>query len=439
MTISRRQSITGAIASGLASGLLDPFSPAGFRRSMAAPAIPATTPRLAMAEYTPYRQDSTAAIEKRFDLYRQLGFGTLRTNIAWRHLEAASGTWQIPGYLQTYIDRAVRAGFRLKLSLETLGGPPAWFLDEFPDSRIVDARGDYSRSDLSLWYPGLQSLLADKTARLFDFAAQLGVFPASDTIFVDLGPASEPIYPAAWTLGKKSCQGSTPWFYDAHAHAAFAAAMRGRYGSLQRANAAWGTGFANWNAVHPPRPGQHPGALWEDALGWYRDSKRDFVRWQIANYRRALVAHTQGTRRPRLIVFISGHHIEPDEWQQAASTAMPDCSLAIMSDSEYLMDLAEETGCWLQYPAIENADEADYLRRYMVSNGIRVPIFGENVGVNAVASRPGHLADVVLAENFYGLDYVRSNFLFQPDGVTPNELSTELGRATRRLRNAWAT
>jgi hypothetical protein len=75
----------------------------------------------------------------------------------------------------------------------------------------------------------------------------------------------------------------------------------------------------------------------------------------------------------------------------------------------------------------------------MVSNGIRVPIFGENVGVNAVASRPGHLADVVLAENFYGLDYVRSNFLFQPDGVTPNELSTELGRATRRLRNAWAT
>jgi hypothetical protein len=285
----------------------------------------------------------------------------------------------------------------------------------------------------------LQTLLAEKTARLFDFAAQLGVFPESDTIFVDLGPASEPIYPAAWTLGKKSCQGSTPWFYDAHAHAAFARAMQRQYGSLRLANAAWGTGFANWAAVRPPLPGQYPGALWADALGWYRDSKRDFVRWQIANYRRALTAHTPGIRLHKLIVFISGHHIEPDEWQRAVATAMPDCSLAIMSDSEFLMTLAQETGCWLQYPAIENADEADYLRRFMAGHGIRVPIFGENVGVNAVASRPGHLADVVLAENFFGLDYVRSNFLFQPDGVTPNEISAALREATTRLRHAWAT
>jgi len=390
-----------------------------------------------MGEDVRYRLDSPQIIGRRFDLYKQLGFGTLRTEVAWRRLEAREGDWSPPPYLDSYLSQAVNSGFRLKLTIETLGGPPGWFLKEHPDALIRNADGEFSNNDLSLWYPGLHALLAQKADQLFDYLAQRNLFGAIDWIFVDLGPASEPIYPAAWTMGKTSCQGSTQWFYDSQAESQFATAMRAKYQSLAQTNRAWGTSFGDWTEVMLPRPGQKFSGLWNDALIWYRDSKRDFIRWQTANYQRALSSHVAAASAPNLIVMVPGRHISPQEWEQSVESATPDCRLATMTDTEFLLDFAKEAGCALQYTADENGDEVQYLRQYMRSHGNTQRLWGENVGVEGVARDPGHLADVVLANGLYGMDYIRSSRIFGPDHVTPNETFPALATACQRLLAAW--
>lgn len=412
----------GAGAAGWAGGL--------WRAAAASP--PATTPRLSMGEYWPYVREPAEKIQKRFDLYKQIGFGTLRVGgFDWRVLETSEGNWRIPPFLSDYLKQAIDNKFRLKLTVGTLGAPAPWYLKAHPDARISNAAGEYSKNDLSLWYPGLHALLAEKTDKLFGHLAQLGLFPAIDFIFVDLGPASEPIYPAPWTMGKARTHG--PWFYDEHARAAFAHAMRRKHSRLERANRLWGTTFASWRDIELPRPGEHSGILWQDALLWYRDSKRDFIRRQVANYRRAL-GRQAAADGVKLIIMVPGTHIRPEEWSEAARSGAPDDSLTIMSDSQFLLDLAKETGCWLQYTGLENENEVAYLLGYMRAHRIEEPMWGENAGLDSVARDPAHLTDVVLTNHLYGLEYVRSSYLFSSDGTTPNGTFRALGKACSRLR-----
>jgi beta-galactosidase GanA len=390
-----------------------------------------------MVEDVNFLKDSPDAVQRRFDIYKGLGFGTLRTSIAWRHQALTEGDWSGAATLQPYLARAIANGFRLKMSVETLGAPPGWFLRAHPDAGMRNAADEVSQNDLSLWYPGLRPLLADTADRLFGRLSEMGVFGAIDWIFADLGPASEPIYPAAWTQGKASCQEATPWFYGDHARAAFARTMTRKYRAIEAANGAWGTNFRDWPEVRLPLPGVQAGGLWKDVLVWYRDSKRAFIRWQIANYQRALAAFAPAAARPGLLIMVPGRHIQPQEWRHAVAAGMPDCSLAIMTDTEFLLDLAKELGCGLQYTADENADEVAYLCAYMRGHANTQTLWGENVGTMPVAGRPNHIADVILANGLYGMDYVRSSRLFEADGVTPNGVVGELAVACRRLRQAW--
>jgi len=389
--------------------------------------------RLCMVEDVNFLKDPGETVQRRFDLYKQLGFGTLRTSIAWRREELAPGDWTGAPAFQAYLGRVIANGFRLKLAVETLGAPPGWFLKAHPDAAMRNAAGEISQNDLSLWYPGLRPALTEATDRLFQRLAEFGVFGSIDWVFADLGPASEPIYPAAWTQGKASCQEATPWFYGAHAEAAFARVMARKYRAVSVANGVWGTRFGDWSEVHMPLPGTEAGPFWHDALVWYRDSKRNFIRWQVANYQRALSAFAPSGARPGLIVMVPGRHIQDQEWRAAIAAGMPDCSLAIMTDTEFLLDLAKQAGCGLQYTADENGDEVAYLRDYMRAHGNTQPLWGENVGTAPVADKPNHIADVILANRLYGMDYVRSSRIFAADGVTPNGVVSELAAACRRL------
>jgi Beta-galactosidase len=392
----------------------------------------ATSVHLSLAEHSPYRDDPVAKVQRRFALYRQLGFGILRTGIGWGGLERSEGNWEASPALKHYFAQAISQGFRLKLGAATLNAPPAWFLEAHPDARFRDAGGAYSKS-LSIWYPGLYPLLAEKTDKVFGYFAQLGVLKAADFVLVDLGFAGQPTYPLR-AVGH--CQGSTPWFYDNHAQAAFQRAMNQKYVSVAHANQMWRTNFGNWAELRSPMPDTHPGPFWNDALEWYRDSKRRFIRWQVANYRRALDKHAPAGRRPILIIMVAGAHIRSPEWKKAVETGIPDCSLTIMSDSEFPMNLAKETGCWLQDTGVENVRELRYLRQYMQHHGIGVPMWGENAGAERVARNPNRLVNVILENGLYGLDYVDAHFLFESDGVTPNATFHAMADASRRLREA---
>ncbi len=390
-----------------------------------------------MAEDLRFFHGPIENVQRRFDLYRQLGFGTLRASIAWRHLEVSQGVWSGEPALQPHLARAVSDGFRLKIAVETLGAPPGWFLDANPDAVIRNASQEGSQNDLSLWYPQLRKLIAEKTDKLFGRLADFGLFPHIDWMFADLGPASEPIYPAIWTQGKKGCRQATPWFYDANARRAFAQAMTAKYGSVDRANASWGTTFRDWSGVALPELGVPQAALWHDALIWYRDSKRDFIEWQVANYQRAIDRFAPAASRPALIIMVPGRHILPEQWQRAEQTGQPDCALTVMADTEYLLDLGKRMNCALQYTADENGDEVGYLRRYMQAHGNTQLLWGENVGVPGVGDHPNHIADVILENRLFGMDYVRSSNIFEADGITPNAVFGELATACGRLRQAW--
>ena len=383
-----------------------------------------------MSEFGRFRTEPLSKVERRFAIYKQLGFGLLRTGIGWWGLERAEGQWNEPAALTRYFAAAIRNGFRLKLGAVALNAPPAWFLEAHPDAQIRDASGAYSKSSLSLWYPGLRPLLAEKTDKVVAYLAQMGALAAADYLFVDLGYANQPTYPLR-SIG--NCRGATPWFYDANARNAFGRAMRDKYSTLAATNRAWGTNFATWSEVRPPQPGEHPGSLWNDALAWYRDSKRAVDSWQVENYRRAVERHTSAGHRPTLIVMVAGAHIRPGEWDEAVRLGIPDCSLVIMSDSEFPLKLARDASCWLQYTGAENGSEAHYLKAVMHANNINIPMWAENAGRKDVAMNPRHLVDVIMEEGLYGLDYVNSRYLFESDGTTPNENSSLLEEACSRL------
>jgi hypothetical protein len=213
--------------------------------------------------------------------------------------------------------------------------------------------------------------------------------------------------------------------------------MAAKYGSVDRANASWGKAFADWSEVALPDLGVPQAALWHDALIWYRDSKRDFIAWQVANYQRAINRFAPASARPSLIIMVPGRHILPLQWQRAEQTGQPDCALTVMADTEYLLDLGKQLNCALQYTADENADEVAYLRGYMQDHANRQLLWGENVGLPGVADYPNHIADVILESGLYGMDYVRASNIFEADGITPNAVFGELATACERLRQAW--
>ena len=411
----------------LAAGMAATLSPSVAR------ARTGMNPRLSIADPPKFQWQAAEMIQRRFDLYRRIGIGTLRVGLAWWDQESADGNWHDASWLP-YLKLAVRHGFRLKMGVSTLSSPPSWYMGRHPEARIINRAGVASPSDISYWYPGLHALMADKSEHLFGYLAQQELLDSVDYVLVDAGPAGEPIYPANWTLAPRDA--ATPasfWFYDPDAQADFAPSMSARYGgALDLANRAWGTSFRSWRDVRIPEPGTRPGAMWNDVLTWYRDAKRRFVAWQTANYR-TMLQHHAGKVAPKLVLMVPGSHIPMAEWQAAVRQGDGDTGIKLMSESEFLIDLAAESGCWLQYTGVENAAEVAYLQSYMDVTGKRVPMWGENAGSAEVAADPQHIADVVKRHKLYGLEYINAGFLFDIKGVSENATFHKLAKANSFL------
>lgn len=433
--MNRRKFLSTTIVGGIAAVSKPPLASEVVLRRAPSGAVPTTT-RLSLAEYAPYRSAPAEIVQKRLDLYKELGCGSLRLGAGWWDLETSQGHWrELP--ILGYFDRAKTNGFRFRLEIGTVGAPPAWYLDAHPDAKIRDQQDEFSKADISPWYPGIHAVLSEKTDALFEYLARVKVLEAAESVFVDLGPAGEPIYPAAWTMRKRNCNELTPWYFGDHAQVDFREAMTKKYGDLQHANRLWETRFSNWMEVKPLDPGERPGAMWEDVLLWYRDTKRAFIGWQVDNYQQALRKHAPGANIG-LIIMIPGTHISAEEWQQAVSSGRADCSITIMTDSEFLLDLAREYGCMVQCTGAENAPEVRYLHQYMMAHQMVTPLWAENAGVERVARNPERLANIIEDNRLYGLEYVNSSYLFEPDGITPNDTYLALSRACARLKRVFA-
>lgn len=390
------------------------------------PAAARPQPIICVTDPAGWYRDSPEKIDRRFTLYRSIGVEMLRVEIDWRSCEPEAGKWDA-GYIKAYLQLARKHGFRLKMIIGDMMAPPRWFLDATPASRIIDETGKFSTNTMSYWYPGLMPLLAQKQKQLIASLREMGVLDLVDYVVPTFGPAGEPLYPVPWTLGMDVPQ--TYWCYSDEAQSSFRDAMKRRHRTAAAADRAWGTRFGDWQQVRVLQPGERPGAYWADVLTWYRDTKRVFLRKQIANLKRQVGART------RLLMYIPGTAYTPGQWDEAVATARGSDPIMMMADSFDLIDAAASTGCQLQYTGCENEPEVARLAAYLTEKGYSaIPLWGENAGVLGAARDPQHLADVILKHQLAGIDYTHAHFLFEPDGVTPNDVFPRFAAAIKRIK-----
>ncbi len=378
-------------------------------------------------------RDPDSRIRKRFTIYRDHGCDTLRVEIDWRSMETREGYWDT-SVTDRYLRLAVEYGFRLKIIVGVMMAPPGWFLDANPDAVILDETGLPSRNTLSYWYPKLKETIRSRTRRLYDVVKAAGAWPFVDFIIPAFGPAGEPIYPHPWTLGMDD-RAVTFWCYAPAAQRDFRANMRRKYRTIAAANKAWGASFTDWKQLTVPKPGAVQGALWQDVLTWYRDSKRRFVEWQA--YSDSQLVRSYTSRRIETLVYVPGTHYTDADWEEAVRTGRGNDWIKLMADSRWLIDAAAKCKWWLQYTGAENEPEVAALRRYLDARGYRqIHMWAENAGYYDCAKDPVRLAQICLKYNLWGLDLTHGHFLFEADGITPNAIMSELGRAFTMLRNA---
>ena len=315
----------------------------------------------------------------RFDDYMSMGIGDMFFDFEWRWLEFSEGQWADNANYRGYMQMAVDRGMGLKILLDTINAPPQWFLNKYPDARIVDQEGKYSTNMVSYWYAGIRPLMEQKTDYLFNQLKQWGFLDNANYIGIPLGPASEPIYPAAWTTLSSY---ESFWWYAPNAQADFVLKMQAKYGTISAANTAWSTSYAGWSSVSIPAVGTKTGPMWNDVLLWYRDTKRNFIDWQIQNYKRALAKYADPAHRPQLIIFVpcDPSYISAADWDAAVATGGGGVSVKLMCDSEYLIEEAHKYGLHLEYTGLPADHVIAGLKSRMQARGMVSPLQGENLG-----------------------------------------------------------
>lgn len=364
-----------------------------------------------MTEPQSWMYGSLKETEKRFDIYKSIGVDMLRVELAWGVAEPAEGQWNIDKVLN-YMKLAKKYGFKIKLIMGVAMAPPQWFFAKYPESMQEDELGRHSNFSLSYSFPELKKTVDEKTNKLIDLLKEGGVWDSVVYVIPTFGPAGEPIYPHPWTMGGESVYGPVKfWGYEVSAQKDFAKKMKTKYKSIEKANKIWNTDFSNWADVRILLPGEKPGAYWNDYLIWYRDRKRDFVKWEISN-----IIKNAGDKIT--LVYVPGTAYNQDQWNEAVATGVGSEPIKIMSDSMVLMEEALRQGAWLQYTGCENESEVARLRRYLDDNGKKDAVmWGENAGYFNCAKDPINLANIVIRNRLYGLDYTHAHFAFILDGI----------------------
>jgi hypothetical protein len=384
--------------------------------------------RLSIGDPENFRTDTVERIQRRFALYKSIGIGTIRCSVRWNEMERTPGNWTMPADL-AYLREAKRSQLALKLLVSTMGSIPKWLSTSSPDTELRDQYGETTQLSMSYWHPQLHDFLARSTDALFKELSSGGLLDAGDMIIVDLGSAGEAKYPSAWNMREAHPQ-ALFWYFDRNAVRNFIDVMTQKYGEISQANAAWGTHFGSWGSVELPLPNTHPGPFWNDLLIWYRDSKRAFISWQIANYQECIRKYAGNLKMP-LVLLVPGEHITPEQWKADVNQGGGDLQAGAMTDTEFVIQTAARTGCWLQYTGAQDEKEVRWIREYLNDNGLgNIPCWGENAGAapNPV-NNPQHLVDIADAYGLYGVEYINASYVFGSDGITPNDWFDVLRRA----------
>jgi hypothetical protein len=367
-------------------------------------------------------------IRKRFDIYKEIGTNVLRIEYSWRDMEVAEGQWNENNRLFNYISIAQEYGFRIKLIMGVMMSPPQWYLNKYPESRMIDEDGRTSENIMSIWYPGLHDVIVEKSTKMMEILKKKGLWEKVEYIIPSYGAAGEPIYPPLWTLAPDFPR-QTFWGYDANAQKSFRAYSQNKYASLDDANTAWKTNFATWDDVVVLKSGVQPGQYWDDMLTWYRDTKREYIAWQTQQ----TLDLIKGDNK-KVIIYVPGTEYTKGCWDDAVATAAGNENIQIMADSKYLVDLAVEKKCMLQYTGMPNEHEVRNLRNYIDSKNYNVEMWGENAGLLEYASDPEGLARIAIDNKLFGLDYTHGHFLFNNNSFEASDNMPKLKIAFEMIK-----
>lgn len=371
---------------------------------------------LSVGEGDLYARQAPDVIQSRLDDYKALGVGNVRLGFTWRELvENGSGksTCKESSKRLRFLRSVKHNGLRLRLSIGAVK-PPAAERGAMEAAGLLmkNRDGEYSPT-LSVWHPGVPKIITEKTAQLFQCLADAGLLDALSAIIIPLGPAGEPVYPAAWMMNKNKPGDTTFWFYDRFARDDFVTQMKEQYGAVSRANEAWGTDYPDWSDVTIPGEGTRRGKMWRDVLIWYRDSKRRFIRWQIDHYRQLAEKLYPVGPKPDLVILMTGDRISNEEWGRAVERGAGSQRVKVMIDHEFLIDIAHEKGLVLQQAGIQDTQSLAATQDYIKRKGFQIRMWGEN---SRSEKRPGVLVDAAIKFRLFGLEYLKATDLYQANG-----------------------
>ncbi len=373
------------------------------------------------------------AVHKRCEDYVGMGVKTMRYETSWVSL--SKGDWIMSGDTEYTLRAAVDAGLRLKLISPTIMVPQSWVTME-PDSALIDANGMKAVNTISYWYDGIYEYTEDAINSQLAVYKEKGFLDSVDGLVVDMGPAGEPLYPAAWTqtgnLENPNNEDTSMWFYGENAVADFREKMMKKYGSVKAINEAWGTSLNDVEEYVMPKPGAVKGTWWEDILTWYLESKHVFIEKQIQIFKAAVEKYSKG--RIQLILYMPGASFTRTEWNEHVAAGTASFAMQIGCDNEFIVEMADKYGCLLQFTGLPGPRALKQVRQYMYENGYgHIPVFGENYADYASSNDPLALYDELEALNLAGIDYTFSKFLYEEDGLTHSEVYPIMEQAIPKI------
>ena len=215
------------------------------------------------------------------DLLRMLdtGIEVIRiAEFAWNKTEPEEGVFTFD-FFDRFLDLCEETGMKVIFGTPT-ATPPAWLTEKYPEVLNVDIEGNTYRHGARRHYNYNAPVYRYLTERIVN---KLGEH---------YGPRKCII---GWQIDNElNCE--TNEFHSEADSAAFRIFLKGKYGTLEALNEAWGTVFwnqtyTNWNEVHVPRKTISDSTNPHEVLDYSRfvsDSARGFCRLQADILRRYL-------------------------------------------------------------------------------------------------------------------------------------------------------
>ena len=361
-----------------------------------------------------YSGNTTAKCRFNYRRFREAGIKTIRLIPSWS--STGKGEYRLNPAHEEQLRAAVAENMRIKLVISTVDEPPAWVYND-EGAKFVSESGTVSLQNcVSYWYKGLAEYVEDAVSCKLDYLNRRGYLDSVDAVVVSFGAACEPIYPADWTQNGIS----EMWCYGENAKEDFRRVMREKYKTVSALNVAWGTEISSFDDLEVPKAGEKSGLAWEDVLTWYRDVKREFVRHQVEIYKRAVENYCGN--RVKLILYMPGDAYTQADWNKAVSdSSLTSSGLKIMSENEYIVRVAGETGAYLQFTGLPMTSAVKKVMNYIFKEGYSdIPVYGENTNDASHASDPSAIVGVIRQLGLSGIDYTTSQFLFENNNyITP--------------------